>query len=125
MIQKSALLCVTLCVFVFSLVACTTQPTATPTPPPTPAGANLATITGYVKDCVTEKPLPGAEIKIEYQEGGLLFTYTDSEGFFEIKVPLGQVTITVSKTDYNRQFFSANLTISGGVVRLTAILCKE
>ncbi|NSW76542.1 MAG: carboxypeptidase regulatory-like domain-containing protein [Candidatus Atribacteria bacterium] len=94
-------------------------------PPPTPAGANVVTITGYVKDCVTQKPLSGAEIKLEYQEGGLLFTYTDNEGFFEIKAPLGQVTITVSKPGYIRQSFYADLDTPGGTLRLTARLCPE
>ncbi len=93
--------------------------------PPVPVGEKSATIVGNVKDCLTEKPLPGTEIKIEYQEGGILLTSTDSEGFFEIRVPLGKVTITVYKPGYTKHFFYANLDTPGGILRLMARLCPE
>jgi hypothetical protein len=123
MFRRVLFLSIALLILSFLVVSCTSQPVAPVVNPPAPTGERVVTITGKVEDCVTGKPLPAATVKIEYREGGTLFTSTDSEGFFEIKVPLGTVTITITKTGYIPQSFYSTLSTPGAIVRITARLC--
>ncbi|MGQ9473160.1 MAG: hypothetical protein ACUVQZ_06895 [Candidatus Caldatribacteriaceae bacterium] len=83
------------------------------------------TILVNAKDCVTERPIANAMVKVEYLEGGIIWGRTNQEGMCTMKIPLGAVTVTVSKTGYTRESFYANITTEGTILSFLADLCPE
>jgi len=59
------------------------------------------TIAGYVRDAVTNAPIPYAAVWT-YVGGELVFSYTDDTGYYELNVPAGDYTVYAWKPGYVR-----------------------
>jgi len=57
------------------------------------------TIAGYVKDAVTNAPIPNAAVWT-YVGGALVSNYTDAAGYYELNVPSGNYTVYAWKPGY-------------------------
>jgi subtilisin family serine protease len=59
------------------------------------------TIAGYVKDAVTNAPIPDAAVWT-YVGGELVFNFTDDTGYYELDVPSGNYTVYAWKPGYEQ-----------------------
>src|SRR5690606_31808820 len=82
-----------------------------------PAFAQQRTITGQVKDDVTDMPIAGATIRID---GGQAATSTSDDGTFTLEIPDGQVVLVVTSIGFSEQRHAVDPEESEVTIRLVA-----
>ena len=76
-------------------------PTPTPTPQATPVPADSGTVSGTVIDATTGEGTNGATVTFRTESGGVAATMdTDSNGSYELTLPVGNYTVEVTKAEY-------------------------
>jgi len=74
----------------------------------TPHEPENAHIVGYVLDNVTQEPIQGAEIDVEWSSGHQGYrndTYTDETGYYSINIAAGEIELDISAEGYFEKRF--------------------
>ena len=93
----------------YTSIGCSPLPESSPTEPPTIFG----TMRGAVTNASTGAAIPGAEIFVSGTRGISASVFTDNTGRYGVSMPVGNVSVRVSRSGYQTANATADIAATG------------